>query len=170
MNIHPFLILLLICCLSCSNSTDQGAGEDCIFDLDTQTDAFVRALPELKDYTWNDRTKTARILLQSGDSLVARRGGCDHFGVSGSLRLDQDEHSMQDLAHWIGQARWISSRLMPESDWKAFDQMIELKQYEDHSTETRIHLIFTGHNYSMWYMTVDWMEGAIWVETGYDFG
>jgi hypothetical protein len=59
--------------------------EECTFDQNTQTDKFIKSIPEFSNYKWDNEKKEAIINLKNGSILIARRGGCVHFGVSGEL-------------------------------------------------------------------------------------
>src|SRR5690606_5730116 len=59
-----------------SEFSDQIAEQECIFDPETQTDEFVKNIPGITSYSWNDTSKTATILLPGDEILYATRGGC----------------------------------------------------------------------------------------------
>ncbi|EPR71061.1 hypothetical protein ADICYQ_0652 [Cyclobacterium qasimii M12-11B] len=152
-----------------NNISEKETEDDCIFDLTTQSDEFIQHIPEFKNYTWNDSTKTATILLQNGDTLYAQRGGCYHFGISGKLVKLNDDHSIDNIDHWLGEAKWISKRILDDSDYQELEQMIVSKNYDLDLDNDRIYIAFKGHNYSEWYLTVERLHGNTIIDTGYYF-
>lgn len=144
---------------------------DCIFDLNTQTDDFLQKTPELSNYSWNDSTKTATILLQNNDTLFATRGGCIHFNMRGELIRAYRKPLKENINHWFTEAKWISKSIMPESDFDKLEEMIRAKDYKfSKNIEEGIYLNFTGHIYSEWYLHIYQKEKNTVIETGYYFG
>ncbi len=88
---------------------------DCFFDQEAQTDDFVKSVPEFVDYTWNSDTKEATISLPGEEVLIAQRGGCYHFGVSGTL-ITQDPTALEDIEYWFQRGLWIAERLFDKAD------------------------------------------------------
>ena len=152
----------------------KGEEEDCVFDLATQTDEFIKDIPEFSNYTWIDSTKSAIITLDNGETLIAERGGCNHFGISGKWEKKNDTHKGEEIEYWLEQAKWISKRLLPKTDYEMLEKMIDDKKYESNFHNGILYLQFEGHDYSEWYLRVEWDlekddENPI-IETGYYFG
>lgn len=152
--------------------SEESPLSDCIFDFDTQNDDFVKEVPEFSNYTWNDSTKTATIILQNADTLMATRGGCDHFGISGKWIQENKKHTIEEVDYWLEQALWISQKIMAEPDYNGLKQMIENQEYNASFDDNRLFIEFTNHDYSAWYLTVYWVNNYdnVVVETGYYFG
>jgi hypothetical protein len=144
--------------------------DDCIFDLKTQTDEFIKSIAEFSNYVWNDSTKTGTITLDNGERLIATRGGCDHFGISGQWIQENNKHSIEELDYWFDKGKWMSKRLMSEVDYSALKEMILNENFELNVDNNKLFVLFTAHTYSEWYLVVEFDEekSAI-IETGYYF-
>ena len=144
--------------------------EECIFDRATQTDEFVRSVPELSNYTWNNETKEATITLPNNETLVAQRGGCVHFGISGTLITD-NETDFDDLNYWLNRSLWIAERLFSANDFQTVKASIEDKTYSmpmpDGST---LYILFPHDYYSEFAITLKRNKGRVELYIGYYFG
>ena len=81
--------------------------QDCIFDQSTQTDFFLKDIKELENYTWDQETKTAEIVLNHHWSLNIICGGCDEFEFSAEfihdrvLSFEDNKEEIFDRIIWI---------------------------------------------------------------------
>ena len=100
------------------NSEEIELDEDCIFDQATQTDKFLHGIEELKNYHWNYKNRTAKLRLKNGDSLTIYRGGCDHFGVSVTMKVFNDSIDYSDWNKVNEKVLWIAKILDKEFDYK----------------------------------------------------
>lgn len=153
-----------------ADTSDQGDSADCIFDKSTQTDEFVRGVPEFAGYSWDDASKTATILLPAGDTLYATRGGCDHFAFSGKW-VKMEEHAIDDVAYWLEQGKWISKNLFPRDDYSTYLKMVQSEAYEAIVKDNSLYVLFSDSSYNEWSLTVEKGIGAdesyTSIETGY---
>ncbi len=95
-------------------ASENAKSEDCIFDQATQTDEFLKGIQELKGYKWDFASRTATYILETGDSLLVTRGGCNHFIISGEFRLRNDK---TDYSQWVNvyqKVLWIAKALDKE--------------------------------------------------------
>jgi hypothetical protein len=92
--------------------------DDCIFDQATQTDEFIKDIEEFKNYSWDDKTKEATIILENGDTLIAQRGGCNHFGISGLLIEKRGVEEPLDQNYIFEKGLWIAQRLFHLTDFQ----------------------------------------------------
>lgn len=141
---YRIIIILLL-----TNHLFSQNDEECTFDLKTQTDEFVKTVPEFSDYSWDDIRKEATIKLENGNILVAHRGGCVHFGISGELYLKGDDGiSLQDLDYLFREAKWIGKRLFSDSDYKLLRESINNKTYADLSDESGTYILIPHKTYN----------------------
>jgi len=143
--------------------------EECIFDQTIQTDEFVKNIHEFSNYSWNDNRKEATIKLEDGNILVAHRGGCVHFGISGELFLKGVENSSQNLDFWFQKAKWIGKRLFNESDYKLLEESIDNKTYTDLSDERGIYIVIPHETYNEFSISVKIEEESKVLYVGYYF-
>lgn len=148
---------------------NEVSSQDCIFDLETQTDEFLRSVPEFVDYSWDDISKTATILLPAGDTLYATRGGCDHFAFTGTLVKSGSSHAIDDVSHWLEQGAWISKRVFSADDFTNYMNMVENKDYEVTVRDNSLFILFNNSQYGEWSLTVrlEADENKTIIETGY---
>jgi hypothetical protein len=79
-----------------SESESEFNEDDCVFDLNTQTDDFLKETPKFSNYVWNNERKKATIKLDNGNTLIVTRGGCVHFSFYGNLLLNKSELDLND--------------------------------------------------------------------------
>ena len=92
--LYPFSILIFL--FSCSPSNQQSetqqktieqplpsVDEECVFDMSTQTDEFLRSNNLLKNFSWDSNNKIA-IGLIGKDTLQITRGGCVTLAFMGN--------------------------------------------------------------------------------------
>lgn len=75
--------------------------EECVFDLVTQTDDFLKDSPFYGQHVWNEESKTAIIQLSKDETLIITRGGCLHFSYYFDLIIEGDESPITDHYYWI---------------------------------------------------------------------
>ncbi len=142
--------------------------EECIFDQTTQTDEFVKSIPEFSKYSWNNETKEATITLPNNDTLIAQRGGCYHFGISGTL-ITNDPTDFNDFDHWFIRSLWIAKRLFSENDFRTLKNIIEKKAYSMPDGNSS-YVLFPHEYYSEFAMTLKMNNGKVELYIGYYFG
>lgn len=118
------------------------ADNDCVFDQSTQTDEFLKDIPEFSNYKWNDKLKTATIELESGDTLIVKKGGCDHYGFYGNLILENSNLDINQNEIINRKALWIAKKLFEKSDFDFFKKSIDEKKYEIIKENKQIYITF----------------------------
>lgn len=122
--------------------------ENCTFDKDTVTATFLKNVPEFKNYTWDDHTKEARIVLANNDSLYIHIGGCMHYGVSATLTRVGNDKPFTDHEYWLSEAYWIAERV------KGFEpeylhEVDEKKNYDEEMDDEGLFIDFHENDYSL---------------------
>jgi|GEM_PF-3124304 len=144
--------------------------DDCVFDRAKQNDSFLKGIPEFKNYVWVDSIKTAFISLESGDKLKVVRGGCQHFSLIGELIYNKTDYELSDLEYWLEQCKWLSKRIMIESDYQLLVENIKEQNYSQRLDIAELLVHFNNHNNSEWYLEVRLNEeGKVVMDTGYYF-
>jgi hypothetical protein len=151
------------------DNSEKDIKEDCIFDQKTQTDEFIKGINEFNNYTWDSVTNTATILMPNGDTILAFRGGCNHFGISGTILSENDSNSIENQEYWLKQSLWLSEKIMPESDFLQLTKMVEEKTYNYQLNTNLLTIGFNGHNYTEWYLRVEKKNKNAEMEIGYYF-
>lgn len=121
---------------------------DCVFNRDTVTDDFVKEQSEFGNYTWDNESKEARIILENGDSLYIHVGGCQHYGVSATLTKIGSDEVFSDHSFWIGQALWIAERV------KGFEPSLlknvdGAKNYDEEMDDEGLFIDFHENDYTL---------------------
>jgi len=141
---------------------------DCIFDESTQTDDFLKNIPEFSNYIWNDELKTATIKLENGDTLIVKKGGCYHYSFYGKLILKNSNINFNLNDTIKKKALWIAKKLFEKSDFEFFEKSINEKNYEIIKNDNQIYITF---NQEMWCDATLVIEkkknGKISIEIGY---
>lgn len=120
---------------------------DCKFDLETQTDAFLKSIPEFSNYTWDNEQKKAIIKLKDKSTLIVTRGGCNHFSFYGNLLLSNSKLNINQENEIFKKALWIAEKLFVKPDFEQIKQMLKNKEYKINRSENRYHLVFNQEDY-----------------------
>ncbi|WP_340154053.1 hypothetical protein [uncultured Marivirga sp.] len=143
---------------------------DCVFDLSTQTDDFIKEIEETETYTWDDSKKEATILLDNGDTLIAHRGGCNHFGVSGTLIKENVRLENIDKSYIIQSGIWIAERMFTPANVKELKIKLETEDYQiGRDDENLFYLYFNHESYSEYFLRAERIEGLVKIQIGYYF-
>ena len=143
---------------------------ECIFDVKTQTDSFIRNIPEFANYHWIERKKTAAIQLENGDSIYAHRGGCHHFGVDATW-IQQSDSSIHNTVYWVEKAIWLAERIYDPSLLEEFEEKLRALDYEITPGKNRWVMAINHDHFSEWWITLKVRpDGKTVLSTGYYFG
>jgi len=143
--------------------------EECLFDQNTQTDEFVKSVSEFKEYTWDDGLKEATIQLKNGHTLVAHRGGCLHFGISGTLYMKGSNPNSQDLEYWLDEAKWIAKKLFSDSDYKVLKESIDNHTFKNVSDQSGTYILIPHKTYDEFLITIRTVKETKVLYIGYFF-
>jgi len=142
--------------------------DDCIFDQSTQTDEFIKDIKEFHNYTWDDLKKEGTIILDNGDTLIATRGGCDHFGISGTLIQLTSELKTMDQKFIFEKGLWMAERLFDNKDFQQLKILIKNEDYRiEQYDDQRFFLYFNHEYFSEYYLLGKWYDGILKIEIGY---
>lgn len=130
-----------------TKSPQKAMEEDCTFDLDTQTDDFLKSIPEFSNYTWNNDKKQATIVLENNDTLLVQRGGCNHFVFSATLILQKSDLKVENQKEIFEKALWMAEKLYEKSDYMYFQTAISIGEYDMEKHENEFLLTFPSENY-----------------------
>ena len=141
--------------------------EDCIFDLKTQTDDFLKNKPNLSNYTWSHKTKIATIILDEYTMLKAFRGGCDHFNFYGTLYLKNTNIIYKDEKLIFEKGLWIVNQIMSPSDVDLFTKLIALKKFKAEENHQKIYYTFEQEVYCTMTLVVEQLDEGLSIQIGY---
>ena len=148
---------------------NESAIDDCTYDLSTQNTEFIDTVDDFSNYTWDNEKKTATIILENGDTLLASRGGCYHFAISGKWLLNKTI-DLDSVNFILEKGKWIGKRLFDAKDYQELDILIEHGQYEINRSHNAVRLDFAHAYYLDWSINAfKRKNGKTTIETGYYF-
>ena len=152
-----------------TESLPEFSEDDCVFDSNTQTDDFLKKIPEFSDYVWDNETKKATIQLDNGNTLIVTRGGCVHFSFYGNLLLNKSEQNFNDENGIFNKALWIAERLFHKSDYELIRKSLNSKDYEIEKSESQYYLNFKSELYCDMTLVVENLkdQNLISIEIGF---
>ena len=115
---------------------------DCDSIRATQTDEYLRSIPNMPAYHWNDRWKIATIPLQHGDTAVIRTDGCEYHRIiiSFTENLYQSKRTLQDFQHWLSQSMRYAKLVFPAELYADLQQTLDARDYRRVENEELIAL------------------------------
>lgn len=164
------LLLLLLTFIYHTNSTAQETDQntdDCIFDLSTQTDAFLKDIPALVDYVWIDSLKQAVILLENGETLNVTKGGCIHFNTYFELVTDLDKTPITDTDYWIERIHKYTTLLDNIFDNELVDSLIASESYDLEENPSQLYFSFHQEVACHMSLIIENKHGQTSVQIGY---
>ena len=108
--------------------------QDCIFDQETQTDEFLKGIEELKNYSWNPKTKIATIKISDEETLEIFRGGCDHFSFEAKFIVKKTITFPKDKSLIFSKLLWISKLIYNKSNYEIIKDCISKNKYSINDT------------------------------------
>ncbi|QSS96704.1 hypothetical protein [Psychroflexus sp. ALD_RP9] len=152
-----------------SESESEFSEDDCVFDLNTQTDDFLKEIPEFSNYVWDNEKKKATIKLDNGNTLIVTRGGCVHFSFYGNLLLNKSELNFNDENGIFKKALWIAEKLFHKSDYELIKKTLNDKDYEIEKSENQYYLNFKSELYCDMTLVVENLtdQNLISIEIGF---
>jgi len=103
--------------------------QNCIYDLDTQTDDFLKGIPAFSNYTWNNDLKQATVILSEEETMIVERGGCNHFSYYCTLQLKTSDLTVKNQKEIFTKALWMAEKLFATEDYNFFLYALETGDY-----------------------------------------
>jgi len=142
--------------------------DDCVFDLNTQTDDFIKEIPEFSNYVWDNEQKKATIKLDDGNTLIVTRGGCAHFSFYGNLLLNKSELNLNDESKIFKKALWIAEKLFHKSDFEFIKESLNKRIFEIEQSENQKYYDFQIDRYCDMTLVIEKTNNnKISIEIGY---
>jgi hypothetical protein len=151
-----------------SESESEFNENDCTFDLNTQTDDFVKEITEFSNYVWDNEKKIAKIKLDNGNTLIVTRGGCVHFSFYGNLILNNSELNLDDESKIFKKALWIAKKLFHKSDFDFINESLNKRKFEVEETGNQKYYDFQIDRYCNMTLVIEKLKNnQISIEIGY---
>jgi hypothetical protein len=130
---------------------------DCVFDLSTQNDDFLKGIGELEGYYWNPETKTAFIRLSKTETLDIHRGGCDEFSLEATFTVPKNITLETHQKYIFEKILWIAELLYHPSDFKVLKKTIKEDKYAVSDSEAeQVHInLMDQEVYNSYLITYD---------------
>jgi len=96
--------------LAKSNNEDIEEEFPCVYDVETQTDDFLKGIDYFKGYVWNIESKSATIRMSENEELIIHKGGCDHYSVSATVKIKRPR-VINSLEYYLFYVLMIAEKL-----------------------------------------------------------
>ncbi|MBT8254707.1 MAG: hypothetical protein KJN68_12105 [Bacteroidia bacterium] len=97
--------------VNADTTKSEGVKPGCKYDMSEQTDDFLSGIEELNGYEWDDKEKSAALVLNDHWGLTLRRGGCDYFELSATFYYDRNLNLEESKNMVFDQVKWITGLL-----------------------------------------------------------
>ena len=127
------LFILTLFLFSCAQNINKTATKliknqkvECTFDLNTQTDKFLKQNPKINGYTWTDSIHSGFIILDNSDTIKINRGGCNHFNFFCELTSKNiDTLTFNNEKFGLRKAIELVNLIFPKSDAELLERLIK---------------------------------------------
>ncbi len=72
----------------------------CVFDENSITDDFLKGNPEIQSYIWSNDTKTAKVLMKTGEYVFIKKWACLHYGMEAKKVFILPKRIKGDILFW----------------------------------------------------------------------
>jgi hypothetical protein len=104
---------------------------ECVFDLATQTDEFLKNNAKINNYEWTDSIHSGIIILNNSDTIRVNKGGCNHFNFFCELTSKNiDTLEINNESFGLKKAKELVHLIFPESDAKLLDSLITTSDFD----------------------------------------
>ncbi len=143
--------------------------QNCIYDLDTQTDDFLKGIPEFSNYTWNNDLKQATIILNENETMIVERGGCNHFSFYSTIQLEKSDLTVQNQKEIFTKALWMAEKLFEVQDYNFFLTALDTGDYSIQKYKHQFLIVFESEAYcnAELLFTVDPETQQVQIKIGY---
>jgi len=105
--------------------------DDCVFDLTTQNDDFMKEIPDYSNYTWDDESKTATVVFDNNDTIRITMGGCTHYNYYIEfITKTTDSLSIKNPGYGLKIALELAQKVFPKADHQLIDSLVTNKLYD----------------------------------------
>lgn len=125
-----------------ANSSKDTVKEDCLVSRTVQTDAFLKGIKELQNYTWNDTEKEAALELPNGEKLTITHGGCIHFLAAAEFHTPTPIRFENDSMYIFKRVLWIT-KLLKDFKYPQLKEAIKKGNYQKIKNKHITTLTFT---------------------------
>lgn len=144
--INKKLSLLIFFLLITTYLFSQENLTDCNFDLKTQDDSFLKEIDELKNYNWNQKSKTASIKISQQETIKIFRGGCNDFLLKGEFLIPKTITFKNNKDYILNKILWISKLIFEKSDYIEIEKCLKNNKISiDESNPNNIHINLLNH-------------------------
>lgn len=112
--------------------------EECIFDIRTQTDDFLKETPFFGKHLWNNESKTATIQIDKNTTLIITRGGCTHFSFYFDLIIKGDSTSISDHNYWIRKVFALTKQVPDFDNETMWNAVLDLSNPTSFSSDQHV--------------------------------
>tara|TARA_R110002072_G_scaffold168350_2_gene321899 strand:- start:4 stop:483 length:480 start_codon:yes stop_codon:yes gene_type:complete len=124
----------------------QESSTDCIFDIKTQDDSFLKEIDELKNYKWDQKNKTATIKISEKETIKIFRGGCNDFLLKGEFIVSNNITFENNKGYILNKISWISKLIFEKSDYIKIENCLKKNNISiNKSNPDKIHINLLNH-------------------------
>lgn len=105
---------------------------NCKFDINSQTDAFLKNKTDFSNYTWDEDKKTAQVQLNENTQLLIERGGCNQFNFYLTLKFEKSNLTVDNKKEIFQEILPFAQQLFEIEDYNLLNLAIMTGDYEIH--------------------------------------
>jgi hypothetical protein len=99
--------------------------EECVFDASSITDDFLKENDEIQAYHWSDDTKTAAVLLKTGEYVFIKKWACIHYGMEAKKITMFPSVEQESIAYWQKDLLSFGQQFLCQGDFELYKSTLE---------------------------------------------
>lgn len=103
--------------------------EDCIFDSSAITEDFLKQNKEIKTYSWFDDTKTAAVLMKTGEYVFVKKWACVSYGMEAKKITMFPSAEQESISYWRNDLLSFGQQFLDKGDFEVYKSGIEKTQW-----------------------------------------
>lgn len=158
------VVLFAFCCFFICNGQD-----DCIFNPRSIKEDFLRQIPDISHYEWDNIDKEARVITKNGDFIYVKKWACNSYGMESKKIIVNPGFGVKSINLWSKEVKLFASQLLDSSNYQSLENYLSENDVIIDSMigDRRIELDIPHESYSEFLIVIDGGPDALIISISY---
>ena len=120
--IRKVFSLYLLCSLFSWTNIQQ---DECVFDSSSITEDFLKQNKAIQAYNWSDNTKTATVLMKTGEYVFVKKWACISYGMEVKKITMFPSAGQESISYWQKDLISFGQQFLGKADFEVYKSVIE---------------------------------------------